>query len=396
MVFGVVGAVVVLLAMGLAWAVSPADDGVEVLDAGPVTPADPDDEPAEAPGPSGSPGSGSGDLETVVAEISAWVEEERGLEFEEDPVVELADEGEFQDRLLADFDEDAEEQAEFQAELEALGLIDEGVDVQEELRELLGVGVLGFYDPETKELVVRAGDITPLARITIAHELVHALDDQHFDLDRPEYDDATDEVGTGFSSITEGNATVIDAAYRDTLSDDEEQAATDEERELASGIDPSIPLVLLQLLSYPYELGPPLVEAILEDGGQEGLDAAFVDPPTTSEQILDPQRFLDGEEGIDVPAPTADGEVIYAGAFGALSLAFVLGVDPYDEAVEGWGGDAYVVWTEGEQTCARANIVGDTDADTTEIADALNDWAETQPDAEVAASADFVTFTACT
>lgn len=383
---------VVLLVVGLAWTFSPGDQGeeVEAASTAPTT-----EEPADEP--SDEPQAGDAELEAVVAEIAAFVEEERGLEFEVDPVVELLDEGAFQDRLLADEEEDEAELLDLQDELRALGLIDDDVDISTALDDLLGQGVLGFYDPETGELVVRAGDITPLARITIAHELVHALDDQHFDLDRPEYDDALSEVSTGFSAVVEGNASRIDEAYRQTLSSDERSAADDEEAQLAAGLDPDIPLVLLQLLQLPYELGPVLVDALLEEGGQEALDAAFEAPPTTSDQLLDPQRYLDGEDALEVPAPEADGEVIYEGAFGVLSLLLVLGPqDPaVQRAVDGWGGDAYVVWREDDRTCARANLVGDTDEDTEEIAEALSAWAAQQDDAEASTGDGLVTFTSC-
>jgi hypothetical protein len=396
--FGAVGAVVVLLGMGLAWALSPADDSTEVVASTPdTTEASVEEDPPD-PELEGSPGSGSDDLETVVAEITAWVEEERGLAFEEDPSVELADEGEFQERLLADFDDDADELQESEDELRALGLIDADVDFEAELRELVGVAVLGFYDPETDELVVRAGDITPLARITIAHELVHALDDQHFDLDRPEYDDDASEVGTGFGALTEGNASVIDQRFTALLTDDERAAADAEEAQLAASIDPQIPLILRQLLRLPYELGPVLVDALVEEGGQEALDAAFEEPPTTSEQLLDPQRYLDGEEAIEVPAPEpdGDGEILYEGSFGAISLGFVLGEPLAGEVIEGWGGDAYVLWRDGDQVCARATFVGDTDEDTEQIAGALRSWAAGHPDAQVTPTeGGFVTFTAC-
>lgn len=391
--FGAVGAVLVLLVLGVAWAVSPATDGTAEV----ATGGTPDEDPAPADPEADEPVD-EDDLDAVVAEIAAFVEEERGLEFLEEPVVELADEGEFQERLLEDFDEDADELQESEDELRALGLIGDDVDFEAELRDLLGVGVLGFYDAETDELVVRAGGITPLARITIAHELVHALDDQHFDLDRPEYDDALSEVGTGFAAVVEGNASRIDEAFSATLTADERADADVEESQLASGIDPNIPLVLLQLLQLPYEYGPVLVDVLLEEGGQEALDAAFEDPPTTSEQLLDPQRYLDGEDALEVPAPEADGEVLYEGSFGAVSLALLLGEDPLGDVVEGWGGDSYVLWREGDgdEVCARATFVGDTDEDTEEIAEALSSWAAQQPDAEVQpTSGGFVTFTAC-
>jgi len=77
--------------------------------------------------------------------------------------------------------------------------------VQEE-RTLLTAGVVGFYDPETKQLVVRGTDTTPFTRRVLAHELTHALDDQHFDLNRQQLDKADDETGFGFSALVEGNA----------------------------------------------------------------------------------------------------------------------------------------------------------------------------------------------
>ena len=58
--------------------------------------------------------------------------------------------------------------------------------------------------------------------------------------------------------------------------------------------------------------------------------------------------------------------------------------------------DALGVLEDGEQTCARATFVGDTDQDTEEIAEALTTWAADQPDAEVTPTeGGFVTFTSC-
>ena len=85
---------------------------------------------------------------------------------------------------------------------------------------LLEAGVLGFYDPETDELVVRGGDLSPMTRQTIAHELTHALDDQWFDLAKAEYEQSDDEVGFGVAALAEGNARRIDKLYAAQLDDD--------------------------------------------------------------------------------------------------------------------------------------------------------------------------------
>ena len=60
--------------------------------------------------------------------------------------------------------------------------------------------VYAFYNPEDEELVVRGSHIGPYERSVIAHELVHALDDQHFDLDR-KFEDSKDESSLGFSEL---------------------------------------------------------------------------------------------------------------------------------------------------------------------------------------------------
>jgi hypothetical protein len=122
------------------------------------------------------------------------------------------------------------------------------------------------------------------------------------------------------------------------------------------------------------------VRQLLDDGGQARLDAAFANPPTTSEQVLEPTTYLRGEGALPVPAPQPDGALANKGVIGAFVLRELLasgGVSGRitDKAVEGWGGDSYVTWHDDqERSCIRATFVGDTPADTGEIADALEEW----------------------
>jgi hypothetical protein len=325
----------------------------------------------------------SGDLEEVVADISAFVEDERGLEFERPVEVELADDDEFERRLLEDFDESRDELAETELVLQGMGFIEPGTDLAEVLETSLAAGVVGFYDTETDELVVRGTDTTPYVRTTIAHELTHALDDQHFELDRPELDEADGEESFGFDALVEGNAVRIDQRYFDSLTPAEQEDYSIEEAELLSTFPAfTIPAIVIDLLSAPYVLGPPLVGTVLDDGGQDELDDAFAEPPVTSEQVMVPEKFLDGEGPVPVevaPRPT-DGATESSGAFGAVLLALLLEqqLDPsaVDEAVTGWGGDGYLAWEQGGEACVRLVVVGDTDGDTAELAGALSDWAD--------------------
>ncbi|HEX6419832.1 MAG TPA: hypothetical protein VFZ77_15130 [Acidimicrobiales bacterium] len=334
------------------------------------------------------PPAGEAEIEQAVAEISAFVERERGVEFREPVTVELEDEGGFQDRLLADFDEDADELRRTEVFLEGLGLVDPEVDLVEAMRALLGGGVVGFYDPESKELVVRGAALTPYVRTTIAHELVHALDDQHHDLDRPEYDDADDEVGFGFSALVEGNARRIEGAYRDSLGAEERRRAAEEELGFAGDLDlGAIPPILLDLIGAPYVLGEPLVAGIVGDGGDAALAAAFADPPRTSEQVMDPERYAAREPAVDVPAPSVAGEVVEEGVIGQLLVTLVLagavGMDDARDAAVGWGGDWAVAWRDGGRSCVTATLVGDDVVETEEMRRAFDRWAAAQPGARV-------------
>jgi hypothetical protein len=351
---------------------------------------DPDDGGgAEAPPPTTTPEPATeAEVEAVVAEISEFVAQARGVEFLEPVTVELEAEGDFQDRLLADFDEDAEDLRHTEVFLEGLGLVEPEVDLVEAMRALLGGGVVGFYDPETAEMVVRGAALTPYVRTTIAHELTHALDDQHHDLDRPQYDDADDETSFGFSAVAEGNARRIEGAYRDSLTDDERDQATEEEMALGGDIDlASIPLILVDLIGAPYTLGEPFVDELLAAGGDPALTAAFVTPPSTTEQVLDPARYLAGEAAIDVPVPQVAGEVVDEGAVGQLMVLLVLadqlGIDEAREAATGWGGDWGVAWRDGERSCVTATLVGDDVAETEQMRQSFERWAEAHEGAQV-------------
>jgi hypothetical protein len=396
---GAVGAVVIV---GLAVAsVAAAWISIDEADTDPLS-APPADEATGDDGPGGDerPASAA-ELRAAVDEISAVVEAERGLAFTEPVDVELAGEGEFQRRLLDDFDEGVDDLRDTEVLLKAFGLVEPDVDLVAAMRTLLGAGVVGFYDPETDELVVRGTALTPYVRTTIAHELTHALDDQRFDLDRPDYDDARDEIDFGFSALVEGNARRVEAAYRSGLSDEERLDADAEELSLAGGLDlGDVPLVLVDLISAPYGLGHDFVVQLIADGGQEALDAAFAAPPRTSEQVIDPAAYEAGEGAVDVPVPAVTGEVVDEGVVGQFLMQLVLAdgldADQARAAATGWGGDSVVAWRDGQRPCATLAAVGDDPRETAELRGAFEDWAAeggpagsgTGPDVTVAADGD--------
>jgi hypothetical protein len=355
----------------------------------PSTPTDPPADPA--------------DLEATVAELSAFVEEARGLEFREPVDVEVLADDEFEARLLEEFEsDDVAEIQKLEVLLKALAVIEPSDDLVELYRDLVRLAVLGFYDPENDELVVRGASATPFVRTSIVHELTHALDDQHYDLHRPEFEEATDEVGFGHSAVVEGNARRIENEYRDQLSDEDSEDLAREEAAFAAdavGELMSVPLLLVFLVQAPYEEGPDLVEAVLDEGGEDALAAAFDDPPHTSDEVIDPERYLAEEGAVDVPRPEPDAVAVDEGVLGRMFIALVLNEAlPGDEAwsaAEGWGGDWATWWEEGGESCVRFALAGDTSEDTDRFEAALRDWADVvHPDAQIARD-EVVTLTAC-
>src|SRR4051812_16466537 len=177
-------------------------------------------------------------LEAFIPTAEAFVEQHRGLKFKQPVKVTLLDDAAFKKRLLADEKTDQAQVEKATKVLRALGLIQGNVDVGKAMEALLGDAVVGFYDPKTKELFVRGAQPTPYVRQVLVHELTHALQDQHFAIDRPDLDKADDERGDAFQALVEGDAVRIDTEYRESLSAEERQQAEREENGQASGLGP--------------------------------------------------------------------------------------------------------------------------------------------------------------
>ena len=340
------------------------------------------------------------ELAATVERLSAFVAAERGLDFREPVPVQLLEDDEFDARLLEGAEEDREEFEQSARVLRALELIPPGVDLFETVTSFLGESVLGFYDTEANELFLRGAELTPYVETTLVHELTHALDDQHFELFRPDLAEADDERFTGFQALYEGSAVRVEEAFVASLDPDERREAAEEEAEFGAGIDLSgVPEIVPDLLSFPYLAGPPFLQALLDDGDEERVNEAFRAPPLTTEHILHPESFLDGEAIVDVPPPAADADEIERGVYGEwallLTLARAVAVDEARAASEGWGGDAYVAWADGDRTCVRTTFAADSAADLAEMVSAWQAWADAHADADVSPGPGMVTVTAC-
>ena len=332
----------------------------------------------------------------ILPELQAFVEEERNLAFTEPVDVEVLESEAYQQRTREQFETELEENREdleaVAAQYQALGLLDPAVDIVETLDSFYSTATAGFYDSETKELVVQGSELNEDLRVTLVHELTHALDDQVFGLERPELEDRTDEAGFGFSALVEGNASRVDGAYVESLSPGEQVEYFRQASEAAAGVDfDAFPPVLLLEEQFVYGNGLEFVQALVDDDGNDAVDDAFDSPPLTSEAVLEPETYLEGEGAESVPPPAADGEVLEEGVGGQFLLELLVNGSLESGGVPEWVGDRYVVWEDGGQTCVRIAYVGDLD----ELEDALASW-EDLTGGRIERVDDTVTVTGCT
>ena len=341
------------------------------------------------------------EIRRAIAEVEAFVERERGLEFKAEVPVAFLDDEEFERELAGSGTPGGDEEAQFTAFWRALGLLDSTTDLEALMSKLRSDGVVGFYDPAARRLVVRGGRPTPHARSTLAHELTHALDDQWFDLDRPVTDESNEDQQFAFRALVEGSAEHIESLFLESLSDDDRARARFEDAELSTGdFMNDLPEIVLFTIAAPYVFGESLVDAIVKQGGVELLNEAFEHPPTTSAQVIDPITYLKGETATTVSPPTAPVEPSSSGVLGRLSLFLALrdAIRPQTawQAADGWDGDRYVLWQGDTGPCVRASVATRSEGDANELAAAIREWATARVGVGLdATEGHLVTFTSC-
>jgi hypothetical protein len=345
------------------------------------------------------PAAGGTDWGHVAETVRPYVEKETSLPFKGTVPVTVLDANAFGDRLNAVRLNPAMDRArQIEGTLKALGIIEGNVNLPEQVKRLSTGSVTAFYDVKANQLVVKNGQLTPFMLKTIVHELVRADYDQHFELDRPNLAAAADETGTAWDSLVEGTASRIESRFVAALPDKDKQAVQAEQQRLAGQLPKDLPDYVLVQYAFPFGSGPRFAEALMNAGGAAKINGAFQAPPSTTEQIIHPEKFLAGEGPKPLADPAADGAVIRSGSLGQLMISLMLAqvLDPGDaeSAADSWGADRYVAWQNGAQTCVRLAITMDTPEKSTELGQALADWAKDTPGATVTGQGPF-TITRC-
>uniref|UniRef100_UPI0018E4EB30 Hvo_1808 family surface protein n=1 Tax=Halorussus litoreus TaxID=1710536 RepID=UPI0018E4EB30 len=236
--------------------------------------------------------------ESVVARTMARVEAVRCIEFDESVPVSVISREQFRESDVAGGNVSEALRAFDNAKFESMFLVGEETDSIEVQRQNRGSGVLGFYSPQADRIVVVAenADELRLDEITLAHELVHAWQDQRFGLESDPLEvNLRDEVNAR-NGIVEGDASYVDRLYQRQCRQGWDCLAGRE-----SGAASQLANIGVYMLKYqPYSDGPAFVRMAERLGGWDAVNDLYTDLPASSEQVIHPQRY-----GVDEPTDVA-------------------------------------------------------------------------------------------
>lgn len=326
-------------------------------------------------------------------------------------------------RLLERIDQEysATELAAEELVMKRLGLLPADADYKQLVIELLTNQIAGFYDPADRQLYIagwqESGIAAMGADMLMAHEIVHALQDQHFDLRafmKP--DKRNSDASVARQALVEGDGTALMLEY--VLSDmgmpapwaDENLVSTmgAQMSGAVAGELGQAPVVLREGLIFPYLKGLAFIAHFRKLNPWSRVDAIYKKPPLSTEHILHPEKYESYERPIEIsitgralrslPGHTA----IYDNVIGELGLTVFLRQhtdqagqkgqnDKTDKtaaallaraerATSGWGGDRLLLLSPSgadkarvDQTVGVSMSVWDQPADAIELIELLAD-----------------------
>ncbi|QLK25092.1 Hvo_1808 family surface protein [Natrinema zhouii] len=317
------------------------------------------------------------ELDPVIYRAMARVETIRNMTFEDEVAVDVVSRETYRqtnEERFANYT--AAERLEQNVGYEALFTVDRETAAADATETVYGGAVKGYYDPETDEIVIVSEnpESPELDELTLGHELVHALQDQRFDLSR--LNGSTQDAELAGNGLAEGDASWVERAYEDRCGS-EWDCLSPSGGEQAGNFDVNWGIYFA--VYQPYSDGPDYVDSLREQGeGWSAVNAAYDDPPATTSAVIHPgserepanvsvpDRSSDGWRQLTVDGAVANDTVGEAGMvamFAAdamdggqssvISATELFGSEEgsynYDHSyTDGWAGDKLVVYTSDE------------------------------------------------
>ena len=278
--------------------------------------------------------------------------------------------------VLNDFQKDKNKDGRLADELlsKKLGLVPENLDWEPFLLDLLTEQIAGLYDPTTHEFYI-ADWIEPSdQREVMAHELTHALQDEHFSIEKwADSAKPNDDAEFARHAVLEGSAfaAMMDWQYRDR------GMSVRSMPDLEKLLDPDLmsggqkdskfdqaPEFVRDVLLFPYLSGAVFTQRLLQTyGGWTGFYRVFDHPPASTQQILHPELYFRNVAPVKVELPELSGpvssqwrklEASVGGEFLLLEwLKVHSGQARAKDLAGAWTGDEYAIYAEAKPPADR-------------------------------------------
>ncbi|HVA68538.1 MAG TPA: hypothetical protein VNF45_04445 [Candidatus Binataceae bacterium] len=262
---------------------------------------------------------------------------------------------------------------------EMIGLYPEGIDLKAATMSMLQSEIIGFYDAPNQRMIVvqdrtRLGLLSAIGgllrhrdvrgEMLLAHELTHALQDQHFEIHAAlERIKDNDDRDLALKSVAEGDATLAGFSY---IKGGTNEASV---QDLLGRLDalphafaeqsPNVPAGLLDPMEFQYDEGTRFVVEAWRRGGWAGVNALYGKPPLSTQQVADPSLYFDRftpPARINIAgyeAAMAGWRPAFENTYGALTMRIILREHPDGAAqvalARAWAGDRMVVLERGDQ-----------------------------------------------
>jgi hypothetical protein len=279
----------------------------------------------------------------------------------------------------------------------ALGLVPAGTDLERAFLDLYSTQLAGFYDPIDRRMVLvnealRTGFFTSafetlirrdlVGELVLAHELTHALQDQHYGLDTGRTDVGEDDAQLAKRAVYEGDATL--AGYAAVLGKLRPRTAVGLAGKL-EGLEaqithdyPDVPAVVRESVVFEYVAGVNFVSWAYQKAGWDGVNALLARPPRSTEQVLHPEKYFVKPEnpvrvqlGALAPYVRGDWQLAEEATLGELTIRILVerfGDRAHATAVAaGWDGDRLMALTHGDRLALVWLTAWDTEQDASEF-----------------------------
>lgn len=265
-----------------------------------------------------------------------------------------------------------------------MGLIPDSLDLRAFMLKLLTEQVVGYYDPKPKVLYIVQGASDDLVGVTVSHELVHALQDQYFNLDSLQSVKRRNDRQVAAQAVIEGQATLEQVAsmigggtavanlpggwdrVREMIRDGQNTMPT----------FAAAPLIIQETLLFPYLSGAEFMKNWKEKSGGQ---LPYGDMPTSTEQVMHEDRFFitrDAPTLVTLPPIAGAGET-YDNDFGEFETRLILfqhlkDRDAAYRGAAGWDGDRFASWTSPRGDGMAWLSVWDSSVDAAEFLDLMD------------------------